>query len=172
MTRLQQVKPVKICLPSVSHYGSIYEPEYLDMLKPDIPEYEKINVQIKGFDFAVLESYQKCVHTFAENMDIEVSDGWALPPQTINVKRFAPHSDHVESQYTMSVYERNIQLVDIPTTKFSLLLEVIEDSLPAGVKVSVHKHTDEIEKLKYIPDNELKVLKDQLEEMGGTRRKK
>lgn len=44
--------------------------------------------------------------------------------------------------------------------------------MPAGVKVSIHKHTDEIEKLKYIPDNELKVLKDQLEEMGGTRRKK
>jgi large subunit ribosomal protein L48 len=47
----------------------------LDSLKPDIPEYEEINVQIKGYDFAVLESFQKFVHTTAENMNIEVSDG-------------------------------------------------------------------------------------------------
>lgn len=63
-------------MPTVfRHYSSVYEPEYLDNLKPDIPEYEQINVQIKGYDFAVLESFQKFVHVTAENMNIEVSDG-------------------------------------------------------------------------------------------------
>lgn len=62
-------------MPTVCHYGSVYEPDYLDMLKPDIPEYDEVNVQIKGYDFAVLESFQKFVHTIAENMNIEVSDG-------------------------------------------------------------------------------------------------
>lgn len=76
LARLPTVRPVKICLPTVSRrYGSVYEPEYLDHLKPDIPEYEEINVQIKGYDFAVLESFQKFVHVTAENMSIEVSDG-------------------------------------------------------------------------------------------------
>lgn len=60
---------------AVCHYGSVYEPEYLDMLKPNVPEYEKINVQMKGYDFAILESFQKFVHSIANNMDIEVSDG-------------------------------------------------------------------------------------------------
>jgi len=56
--------------------------------------------------------------------------------------------------------------------KLSLLLEVIEDSLPAGVKVLIQKHTEEQEVIKYIPDNELKILKSQLEEMGGARKNK
>lgn len=62
-------------MQTVRHFGSVYEPDYLDMLKPDIPEYDEVNVQIKGYDFAVLESFQKFVHTTAENMNIEVSDG-------------------------------------------------------------------------------------------------
>lgn len=63
-------------------------------------------------------------------------------------------------------------MVDVPSTKLSLLIEVIEDSLPAGVNVSIHKHTEELEVLRYIPDNELKTLKIQLEEMGGSKKKK
>ncbi|XP_060849083.1 uncharacterized protein LOC132928435 isoform X2 [Rhopalosiphum padi] len=172
MARLQSFKSAKICIPFVRHYGSVYEPDYLDMLKPDIPEYEKVNIQIKGYDFAILESFQKLVHTIAENMDLEVSDGWALPPKTINVKRFIANSENVETQYTLNVYERNIQVVDVPSTKLSLLIEVVEDSLPAGVKASIHRHTEEQETLRYIPDNELKTLKVQLEEMGGSRKKK
>lgn len=62
-------------MPAVSNFCSIYEPDYLDMLQPDIPEYEELNVQMKGYDFAVLESFQKFVHMTAENMDLEVSDG-------------------------------------------------------------------------------------------------
>lgn len=62
-------------IPNVRSYASVYEPSYLDMLQPEIPEYEELNVQIKGYDFAILESFQKFVHTIAENMDLEVSDG-------------------------------------------------------------------------------------------------
>lgn len=62
-------------IPNVRPYASVYEPSYLDMLQPEIPEYEELNVQIKGYDFAILESFQKFVHTIAENMDLEVSDG-------------------------------------------------------------------------------------------------
>ena len=74
MARLQSFKSVKTCVPIV-RYSSIYEPEYLDTLKPDIPEYGEVNIQIKGYDFAILESFQKLVHTYAKNMDLEVSDG-------------------------------------------------------------------------------------------------
>ncbi|XP_025196466.1 uncharacterized protein LOC112595453 isoform X3 [Melanaphis sacchari] len=172
VARLQSFKSAKMCLPTIRHYGSVYEPDYLDMLKPDIPECEKVNIQIKGYDFAILESFQKFVHTIAENMDLDVSDGWALPPQTILAKRFVPNSESIETQYTLNVYERNLQIVDVPYTKLSLLIEVIEDSMPAGVKASIHRHTDDHETLRYIPDNELKTLKEQLEEMGGSRKKK
>ncbi|XP_050541082.1 uncharacterized protein LOC126905441 [Daktulosphaira vitifoliae] len=170
-TKMNNKPKLYICV-GTRCLSSIYEPDYLDRLKPDIPEYEEINVQIKGYDFAVLESFQKFVHATAENMDIEVSNGWALPPKIINVKRLVPNSENVETQYNLNVYERNIQVVDVPSNKLSLLIEVIEYSLPVGVSVSIHPHTEEHETLKYIPDNELQSLKEQLEEMGGSKKKK
>lgn len=63
-------------------------------------------------------------------------------------------------------------MVDVPSTKLSLFIEAIEDSMPAGTKASIHRHTEEHEILRYIPDNELKILKDQLEDMGGVKKKK
>lgn len=75
LAKLPCIKPIENAMPMVCRYGSVYEPEYLDMLKPNIPEYEAVNVQIKGYDFAILESFQKFVHSIADNMDIEVSDG-------------------------------------------------------------------------------------------------
>lgn len=76
LTRLPSLRPVnKISILAVCNYGSIYEPEYLDLLKPDIPEYEQVNVQMKGYDFAVLESFQKFIHMTAENLNIEISNG-------------------------------------------------------------------------------------------------
>lgn len=73
--KLARLPTIKTRMPNVCNYGNVYEPDYLDTLQPDIPEYEEINVQMKGYDFAVLESFQKFVHNIAENMNIEVSDG-------------------------------------------------------------------------------------------------
>ncbi|XP_022235533.1 uncharacterized protein LOC106475790 isoform X1 [Limulus polyphemus] len=54
--------------------SSSYEPEYLELLKPSVPLYEVLNVQVKGHDFAVLEQFAKYVHNIALKMDIEVED--------------------------------------------------------------------------------------------------
>lgn len=36
---------------------------------------------------------------------------FALPPQILNVKRLIPNSDNVEAQFTLNIYERNIQVI-------------------------------------------------------------
>jgi large subunit ribosomal protein L48 len=46
--------------------------------KAKIPLYNTLNIQLKGYDFPVLENYQKLVHKIAEGMDIEVEDGYVL----------------------------------------------------------------------------------------------
>lgn len=38
--------------------------------------YNTLNIQLKGYDFAVLENYQRFVHKIADNMNIEVEDGY------------------------------------------------------------------------------------------------
>lgn len=46
------------------------------------PTYPLINVQIKGFDFHILEKYQKFVHHVCDNIGIEVVDGYVLASVT------------------------------------------------------------------------------------------
>ncbi|XP_049763101.1 39S ribosomal protein L48, mitochondrial [Schistocerca cancellata] len=150
---------------------SIYEPDYLDALKPKIPVYDAINIQIKGYDYPVLEHYQKFIHNLSENMNIEVEDGWALPAQTQTVQRFKPQSTVVDSEYKLSIYERNVQIVDVPSTTLAILLNILRATVPEGVNLSVHEHSPEHEEIRYVPDQELLELKSQLEALGGPRKK-
>lgn len=150
---------------------SLYEPDYLDALKPQIPVYDAINIQIKGYDFPVLEHYQKFIHSVSENMNIEVEDGWALPAQTQTVQRLKPRSTVIDAEYKLSIYERNVQIVDVPSTTLAILLNILRATLPEGVSLSVHEHTPEQEEIRYVPDQELMELKSQLEALGGPRKK-
>ncbi|PNF38672.1 hypothetical protein B7P43_G01218 [Cryptotermes secundus] len=140
--------------------------------KPKIPQYNTLNIQLKGYDFAVLENYQKLVHKIAEGMDVEVEDGWAVPPQHLKVQRFKPESTIVDTEYTMTVYERNVQVIHLPSTVGSILFEVLQTALPEGVSMTVHEHKEEHEETRYIPDAELLELKSQLEELRGPNVKK
>nr|CAD7570476.1 unnamed protein product [Timema californicum] len=157
---------------TVRQYG-IYEPDYLEKLKPNIPIYDTLNVQIKGYDYPVIEHYQKFVHHVAESMGIDVEDSWAVPPQHLNIQKYKPQSTLVDAEYKLYVYERNVQVVDLPSTVAPVFLEVIQAALPEGVSLSVHEHTQEQEELRYIPDSQLLELKTELDTLGGpsTKRK-
>jgi len=58
----------------------------------------------------VLESYQKFLNSMANAMDLDVSNGWAVPPQHFQVQRFKPQSALVDSEYKLKLYERTIQV--------------------------------------------------------------
>ena len=93
----RQAKPnlIKNCRnvsTTLTQRASVYEPDYLDVslfsiiimrykyffsfqsLKPKYPQYESLNVQIKGYDYPILESYQRYLHSVAEYLDIDVAD--------------------------------------------------------------------------------------------------
>jgi hypothetical protein len=44
--------------------------------KSKIPLHNILNIQLKGYDFPVLEGYQGFVHHIAEVMGIEIADGY------------------------------------------------------------------------------------------------
>lgn len=46
-------------------------------MKPKTPVYDTINVQIKGYDFALVESYQSLVHHIAKCMELDVEEWYA-----------------------------------------------------------------------------------------------
>ncbi|CAH0406971.1 unnamed protein product [Chilo suppressalis] len=151
------------------HKSDLYEPDYLISMEPEEPVYDCLNLQIKGYDFAVLEAYQSQLHKYAEVMGIEVDECWATPAQALKIQRFKPGGTVVDTEYLLNVYERNVQVTDIPAWALGSLLRVARASLPEGCTLNVHEHMPEHEEVRYVPDNELKQLKQQLEDMGGSR---
>ncbi|KAK4029206.1 39S ribosomal protein L48, mitochondrial [Daphnia magna] len=145
----------------------IAEPEYLDTKGPQIPLYEPLNVQIKSYDFTVLEKFSGYIHKTAENMGIEVDDCWASPCQKYKVQTFKPFSTQTEHQYNLNVYERNVQVVDLEATKAPIFFHIIQAALPEGVKLTVKLHDDMEEEHRYLPDLELTQLKNELDSLGG-----
>ncbi|CAH1407593.1 unnamed protein product [Nezara viridula] len=146
---------------------SIYDPPYLDSLKPKIPLHEPINVQIKGYDFAVLESYQKEINRIARMMDIDISDGWATPGVKHKIQKFKPNSSVVHKEYELVTYERNLQIVELPSTLAPIFFQLIQAAQPQGTNLEVHEHLKEHELIRYVPDKDLIQLKTQLTELGG-----
>jgi large subunit ribosomal protein L48 len=136
-------------------------------MKPQYPTYDVINVKMSGFDFPILESYQRFVHRIAKAMNLDVSECWAHPPKKEAIVRYKPNSAVVDSDYKLTTYERYLQVSDIQTPQYAILLRFIQSGLPEGVTLSVVHHTDFIEESRYVPDKDLIDLKDQLEAAGG-----
>lgn len=82
-------------------------------MKPKVPLYDTLNIQLRGYDFPVLESYQKLLHNIARNMDVNVEDAWAIPAQDLQVSNYKPNSEIVATQYFLKKYERTVQVTDI-----------------------------------------------------------
>ncbi|CAG4975548.1 unnamed protein product [Parnassius apollo] len=152
--------------------SDLYEPDYLISMEPDEPVYDCLNLQLKGYDFAVLEACQAELHRFAEVMGIQVDECWATPAQQLKVQRFKPKSTVIDAEYNLNVYERNVQVVDVPAWALGTLLRVARATLPEGCTLNVHEHSIEHEEIRYVPDNQLIELKQQLEEIGGSRTEK
>lgn len=129
-------------------------------------------------------------------MDLEVSNGWAVPPQHFQVQRFKPQSAVADSEYKLTLYERTIQvrhrpnchwnqkktktkktrkyfqISDIAAPDYPILLRLAQAAQPEGVSITMVEHLDEHDENRYVPDNDLKELKNQLDEMGGPVKKK
>lgn len=43
-------------------------------MKPKYPTYDTLNIKIRGYEFPVLESYQKYLHSYAEALDLNVTE--------------------------------------------------------------------------------------------------
>uniref|UniRef100_A0A182QKH5 Small ribosomal subunit protein uS10 domain-containing protein n=1 Tax=Anopheles farauti TaxID=69004 RepID=A0A182QKH5_9DIPT len=150
----------------------MYEPDYLELLKPKYPLYDTLNFTIKGYDYPVLESYQKFIHNVADSMELEIADAYAHPPKKLNVQKFKPNSSVIDSEYKLTVYERTVQVEKVQAPLYPLLLRTLQAALPEGVTLSVAEHSSDQEESRYVPDRDLKELKLQLDEMGGPTKKK
>ena len=133
--------------------------------------YPPINIQMKGHNFDVLESYQSFVHNLVENMGIDCSDSWASPGTTIVAKTYDINSTIVKDSCPVSTYERNVQVSHLRSIDASLLIDLLRRTLPEGVDLSVHEHTEDHYEARFIPDPFITGLKEELRQMEEERAK-
>lgn len=96
---------------------------------------------------------------------------YALPPQNMTVQRFKPNSAVIDSEYHLTVFERNIQIQDVDAPVYPFFLRIAQAALPEGVQLTVQEHDEECEERRYVPDKDLLDLKAELERMQSDKKK-
>ena len=147
---------------STSSRGT-FEPDYLDSSGPVIPTYPPLNIQIKGYNFDVLESLQSYIHNLAENMGIDVETAWATPAKTFQMTTFIEGGTRPKDLYNVNLYERNVQVVGLRSVDAPVLIDTIRIALPEGVVLSVHEHTREMAEERWIADPFIDSLRTELD---------
>ncbi|XP_018376176.1 PREDICTED: uncharacterized protein LOC108769621 isoform X1 [Trachymyrmex cornetzi] len=139
--------------------GSLYEPDYLETGKSKFPLLPTINIQIKGYDYPVLERYQSFIHKLADVVQIDIDNGWPLPPQEFKIQKYKTGTTTIVSEYYLKIYERNIQMSEVSSIKCSVLIRALEAALPQGVTLNINIYDPALEEKRYVPDKELIDLK-------------
>lgn len=92
---------------------------------------------------------------------------YAVAAQTQKMVTFKPNSTTIASEVNLSLYDRWIQLEEVPCVQLPLFVQLIQTHAPVGIIITVKEHKKEDEKYRYIPDllliekqNELKALDD------------
>ncbi|XP_032668486.1 uncharacterized protein LOC116842845 [Odontomachus brunneus] len=146
-----------------ARFSKLYEPDYLETGKSKFPLFPMLNIQIKSYDYPVLESYQKFIYKLADTVQIDIDDSWALPHEEFKIQRYKTKMSVVAAEYNLKLYQRNIQVSEIPALKYSILIRILEATLPQGVFLCVDAFDPMLEKKRYIPDKQLLDLKSSLE---------
>ncbi|XP_003745848.2 uncharacterized protein LOC100909376, partial [Galendromus occidentalis] len=155
--------------PVVSSSGSSVDPDYLKLLKPPVPVHEGlINVQLKGYDFPVLERQARRVLKLVSKLNLTLSEAWPTPLRSFRVQTFKPQSTTVDKSYDLPIYERNVQIAMVPGFLLGTFIDLVQKNLAVGVTVNIHLHGPEHLEIRQIPDLELEALERQLEELTGT----
>lgn len=146
----------------------LHEPAYLDDLKPKVGYYDLLNLQIKGYDFVVLEKYQSYLHKTMKKMDFQVVKAWSVPCQELQLENLSDKSTAIENEYKIKIYERNLQMKDALVTKLPILIDIINITTPPGISFSIHRHSSDHEDRIYFKDSVLENLKEELQELKDT----
>lgn len=141
-----------------------FEPDYLDSAVPEIPAYPPINIQLKGYNFDLLESFQSFVHRTAENMGIDVQETWATPSKSFKIATYIDGSTRIKSEVKLNMYERNVQLLHLRSVDALILFDTLRAALPQGVSLTAHEHKVEHYEERWIPDPFINSLRDELSE--------
>lgn len=133
-------------LPSVCHESTGKQVLINHEAEDDIL-FQMVEVEVKGHEPAVLQSYQWFVTYAAKELDISVGKCWE-PPRDYHrftlLKSVFVYKKH-RVQYEVRTYFRVMQFLRLTGSTADTFLEYIQRNLPEGVAMKVTKHA--LEKL-------------------------
>ncbi len=98
-----------------------------------------------------------------------MSSFWCSPHLASKYDILKRESNVSETNYCLDLFERNLQIENLSAKMAPILIEIINSSLPAGVRLSIHEHDYKThEESRYIPDLQLAAFKAELEELKGS----
>ncbi|CAG0890030.1 unnamed protein product [Cyprideis torosa] len=143
------------------------EPNYLRELIPKAPVYPPLNLQLRGYDFAVLENYQSYIQRLLKFAGVHVVKSWAIPATTCVASALDPITGQPTTSYDLILYQRDLNMINVTGAQAAIVVDLVAACLPPGVKAVLQPHTPQDEENRYIPDLELRALQDELDELGG-----
>uniref|UniRef100_A0A915HNA3 Ribosomal protein S10 domain-containing protein n=1 Tax=Romanomermis culicivorax TaxID=13658 RepID=A0A915HNA3_ROMCU len=129
-----------------------------------VPTFDLLNIRLIGYDFQILERYQSYVARLADSFGLEVCDAWATPCSKTKASIYKARTTIITEEFILSKYERNVQLLNVPATKLTILADFLRTNLPKGVVMNFKRHNSaEDDDKRYVPDYDLMELSKQLE---------
>lgn len=109
----------------------------MNLLKPQHPTYDIINLEIIGYDYSLLESFQRFVDRIAKSLDLDVSSGWAHPPTKKKIIRYKENSTNINSEYNLTTFKRYLQLNEVQAPIYNVFVRFIQSGVPEGMKLFI-----------------------------------
>jgi len=103
--------------------------------------FKKINIEVRGHDHAVLNSYIIFVKNVCHNLEIEFGDSSVPRPKYIKWIQYALRSKFAKKKYKLHyetrTYIRSIPVFHLTGSTAGTFLEYIERNIPEGVGMKV-----------------------------------
>jgi ribosomal protein S10 len=142
-----------------------YDPPYLNK-KPPFPNYELLNINIKGYDATSLQTCFKYIEKLCKSLKIEVVEAYCMPSRSYKIKTYQPFSTNLDKEYKLNKFHRVVKIQNLKSTLAPFLFETIQLNLPEGVQLSVAIPNKDEDEFRYVPDIELNELKEKYSEMS------
>lgn len=142
----------------------VNQPEFLNYLKPTVPYHGVQNIQILGYDHVTLDQYKSFILRTLQQLDIKVKSHWATPSQELSLNKFQDESYGVEDSTLIHIFERNVQIDELPSYKAHILIETLMLSKPPGIRFAIEAHNPAVLKKLYMIDMELEKAKAELKD--------
>ncbi|KAG7204559.1 hypothetical protein KM043_004983 [Ampulex compressa] len=77
----------------IQRYSKIYEPDYLETGKSKIPVHPYLDLEITGYSYPTLETFQSYVYKLSRFLNFDIIDSYAFPNKELK-QTYRQHSVH------------------------------------------------------------------------------